>query len=76
MAKQRLTEDQYLAELNRRLREDEDYEEGMEFLSWPLGATGKGMTGYHMAGRFENYHWVGIYARVAHKVREDCELLI
>jgi hypothetical protein len=33
MPKQRLTEDQYLAELNRQLLTDDDYEVGMAFLS-------------------------------------------
>ena len=74
MPKKRLTEDQYLAELNRRLKQDEDYEQGMEFLPWPPGSTGKGMSGYHMAGRFEQHDWVGIYARVAHEVRDEFDL--
>ena len=76
MPKQRITEDEYLAELNRELRDDEEYEEGMNFLPWPPGSSGKGMTGYNMAARFENSHWVGIYARVAHKVRERFELQV
>lgn len=70
MAKQRITEDQYLAELNRQLREDEDFEEGMEFVAWPEGSSGHHMTGYDMRGKFENWHWIGVYARVAHKVAE------
>jgi len=76
MAKKRLTEDEYLAELNRQLQQHKDFRNGMAFLPWPQGATGKAMTGYHMAGRFENWDWVGIYAQVAHKVREECELAI
>lgn len=76
MAKKRLTEDQYLAELNRELRAHKDYKPGMEFVAWPPNSTGKGMTGYDMKGRFDNWEWIGIYANVAHKVRDSYELLI
>jgi hypothetical protein len=67
---QRVTEDQYLTELNRALREDEDYQEGMEFLPSPPGSHGREMRGYTFAGRFEKPGWTGVYARVAHKVAE------
>lgn len=76
MPKQKVTEDQYIVELNKALQADEDYEEGMEFVPAPPGSSGKGMTGYNMRGRFDHWHWVGIYARVANKVREKFELLV
>lgn len=74
MPKQRVTEDQYLSKLNECLRVDEDYEQGMEFLPWPPGTSGKGMSGYTMTGRFTNWQWLGIYARVAHKVADEFEI--
>ena len=74
MPKQRVTEDQYLAELNRQLQEDEDFEEGMEFLPAPDGSSGRAMSGYTMRGKFTNWNWIGIYARIAHRVADDFEI--
>ena len=76
MAKKQLTEDQYLAELNRQLKEDEDYENGMAFTASPPGATGKAMSGYHMTVPFKRYDWIPIYARVSQKVSENFQLLV
>lgn len=74
MAKKRITEDQHLAELNRELRKDEEFMRGMEFLPSPPGSSGREMSGYTVTGRFQNFQWLGIYARVAHKVAEQFEL--
>lgn len=68
MTKQALTEDKYIAELNKQLRQHENYQEGMAFLPYPEGATGQAMTGYSTAGPFQ---LMGIYAQVAHKVDES-----
>ena len=73
MSKTRITADQYLEELNRHLREDKAFEDGMEFLPSPPGSSGAEMSGYSMTGRFTNWHWIGVYARVAHKVEEKYE---
>ena len=58
MAKGRLNEDQYLAELNRRLKEHEMYEEGMAFIPFPEGSSGSGMSGYSITGPF---NLTGVY---------------
>jgi hypothetical protein len=64
-----VTEDDYVALLNKYLREDPDFKEGMEFKPAPPGSSGRGMSGYSHDD-FEN---VGIYARVAHRVdRKYC----
>ena len=51
-----------------------NFEDGMEFLPSPHGSSGKGMSGYNMAGRFTNCLWVGTYARVANIVAEKYEI--
>lgn len=73
MAKKQLTEDEYIAELNRRLRDHPHYEEGMAFEPSPPGSTGKRMSGYSTKGPWSK---TIIYADVAHKVATDCELKI
>lgn len=72
MPKHRLTKDEYIAELNRQLSLDEQYQGGMEFLPAPPDASGSEMTGYDMAGPLE---WRDIYSRVAAKVREKFEVI-
>lgn len=47
---QRLNEDEYIAEMNRRLQEHEDFAQGMEFMAYPPGATGGDITGIAIAG--------------------------
>jgi hypothetical protein len=59
-------EDRHLAEMNRQLRLDEDYCDGMAFVPSPPGSTGRQMSGYDVAvGTGE---LMPIYARVAHAV--------
>jgi hypothetical protein len=50
MAKQRLSEDAYIAELNRQLQLHPDYAPGMMFLPYPDGARGGNITGVAIAG--------------------------
>ena len=71
MDKRRLTEDEYIAELNRQLKQHEYYKDGMEFLPYPANATGKNITGYSVKGPFKN---IGVFAQVAHKVSEGNDL--
>jgi len=71
MTKQLLTEDEYIAELNKQLNQDEYYEEGMEFIPYPEGARGHEMTGYSIKPFF---HKVAVFARVALKVSEHFDL--
>ena len=60
-----LTEDEYIAELNRQLKQHHYYCEGMAFVPSPEGATGKNMLGYSVTGPFSK---MGVYAMVAHRV--------
>ena len=50
MSKKIITEEQYLREMNRRLREHPDYVGGMEFLPHPPGAEGDSILGIAWAG--------------------------
>ena len=67
MEKPSLTPNQYMVELNRCLRQHQDYRKCMAFVPNPEGATGSAMSGYTVAGPFE---LMGIYAQVAHEVAE------
>lgn len=71
MSKRRLTEDELIEELNKRLREDDYYEQGMAFVPYPEGASGSEMSGYATTGPF---HLTGVYERASHKVFDECEL--
>jgi len=73
MNKPQLTENEYIAELNRQLEKHEYYEEGMEFVASPEGAIGKGMTGYSVKGPHSK---IGVFAQVAHKVSERYDLKV
>ena len=73
MNKPQLTENEYIAELNRQLEQDDYYEEGMEFVAYPKGASGKGMSGYSVKGPHSK---IGVFAQVAHKVSERYDLKI
>ncbi|MFL9922878.1 hypothetical protein PQR62_01280 [Herbaspirillum lusitanum] len=50
MAKIKLDEDGYIAEMNRRLCAHPEYEGGMEFLPHPPGSAGKSILGIAWAG--------------------------
>lgn len=73
MAKERLNGDQYLAELNRRLKVHEMYEEGMAFIPFPEGSSGSGMSGYSITGSF---HLTGVYSQITHSVDAEFDLAI
>lgn len=73
MIKKKITEDQYLEELNRRLRMDEMYEKGMEFVPRPPGAVGSEMSGYSRTGPASK---VGEYARISYQVSQEFEIQI
>ncbi len=73
MPKPQLNEDQYLAELNQQLRNHESFREGMAFVPYPEGTTGRAMSGYTVTGPFE---FMGIYAQVAHQVAAQFYLLV
>lgn len=69
----KVTEDQYLNELNRRLKVDEMYEAGMEFIPHPPGAVGSQMSGYSVTGPASK---IGEYARIAYQVSQEFEIKV
>lgn len=73
MNKPMLTPDQHIAELNRRLRQHPGYREGMAFLPYPEGSTGRSMSGYSVTGPFD---LMGIYSQIAHEVAQDSNLKV
>jgi hypothetical protein len=68
MTKKVVTEDQYLEELNRRLKMDEMYEPGMEFIPHPPGAIGSQMSGYSSK--------IGEYGRISFEVSQEFEIKV
>jgi hypothetical protein len=73
MGKPQLTEHDYIAELNRQLRQHDYYEKGMEFTAHPDGVTGIDMTGYSVKGPHSK---IGVFAQIAHKVSERYDLKV
>jgi hypothetical protein len=73
MTKPVLTPDQHIEEMNRRLWLRCKYREGMAFVPYPNGATGRSMSGYSVTGPFG---LMGIYAQVAHDVAEHFDLKV
>lgn len=73
MNKPQLTENEYIAELNMQLGKHEYFEEGMEFVAYPEGASGKNMMGYSVKGPHSK---IGVFAQVAHKVSEHYDLKV
>ncbi len=73
MIRPTLTPEQYLVELNRRLKLHEAYVDGMEFIPFPLGAVGRDLSGYSVTGPFG---LMGIYALISHQVTADFDLLV
>ncbi len=73
MTKPTLTPDQHIAEMNRRLRLHSEYRDGMAFVAYPEGTTGRSMAGYSVTGPFG---LMGIYAQVAHDVANYFDLAV
>jgi len=73
MTKKVVTEDQYLEELNRRLKMDEMYEPGMEFIPHPPGAIGSQMSGYSVTGPSSK---IGEYGRISFEVSQEFEIKV
>jgi hypothetical protein len=73
MLKPTLTPEQHIAEMNRQLRQHEYYRNGMAFMPYPEGASGRAVTGYSVTGPFD---LIGIYAQVAHQVSELFDLAV
>ncbi len=73
MGKQQLSESDYIAELNRQLKEDDYYEDGMEFVPHPEGASVSQMSGYSVRGPRTK---IGVFARVAYRVSEKYDLMV
>jgi hypothetical protein len=68
----RRNEDDYLLELNRRLRQHELYEEGMDFLAHPAGAVGHQVMGVARAGNNPAHP---AYVLTAQALEAECELV-
>jgi hypothetical protein len=67
-----LSEDKYLVELNRHLRQLPDYEEGMRFIANPAGATGADVRGYTWEGPVDKplvFATAAVNAAQQHQIR-------
>ena len=71
MHKPTLTRDEFLDALNRELKNDRDYVDGMEFLPSPSDAPGREALGYDFGGPSEH---AAIYSRVFHLVNDRYDL--
>ena len=71
MTKPMLTPDQHIAEMNRRLQQHPNFRDGMAFVPYPNGASGRAMSGYSVTGP---YGLMGIYAQIAHEVDRQFDL--
>ena len=71
MSKPTLTPDQFIDEMNSRLGQHQNYRQGMAFVPYPEGSTGRSMTGYCVTGPF---YLMGVYTQVAHEVIEKFDL--
>ena len=52
MAKEMVSIAKYLELINEEVKKDNLYEEGMEVVEYPEGATGRGVSGYSFKGGF------------------------
>jgi hypothetical protein len=71
MSKMILTEGSYIAELNKQLKNDEYFEESMEFIPYPDGTTGHQISGYSTKGPVNK---IGVFARVAYDVSKKFDI--
>jgi hypothetical protein len=71
MAIRHLNEDQYLEELNDKLRTHPDFKPGMRFMPWPEGATGAAVRGITWDGGeiMDTRIFAEVSMRVADEVR-------
>ena len=60
-------EDQYLADLNRALRESPSCPPGIAFIADPPGTSGSDMGGYDLS----HSEYVGLYAQIANKLHRQ-----
>jgi len=70
VSKKKINEDEYIHEMNRRLRDHRDYVGGMEFLPHPPGAAGESILGIAWAGIV--FHQA--YREVLESMERDFEL--
>ena len=73
MTKPSLTPDQFIIEVNARLKSHQDYLDGMEFRPYPEGSSGKDMSWYSVTGPYE---MTGVYAQVARSVSDEFSLVL
>lgn len=68
MEKNIVSEEEYIGLLNEELRNHQLYQEGMEVIASPEGATGHEISGYSLRGGKD---WPVVLADVAHKVSQS-----
>lgn len=73
MTKEVVSEERYIEVLNEELKKHEFYQQGMEVVAAPEGASGHNITGYTLKG--EKY-WPKVLADIAHKVNEKYEVKV
>lgn len=74
MSKQMLNENQYLEILNRELRNDPDYREGMKIIGVPQGSTGSDLSGYSWEGPKEVMP--GLVSKIVSLSKKNYELRV
>ncbi len=73
MQKQAMNGDQYLDELNKRLRSHQNYQEGMAFEAYPPGSTGNDI---QSIGWTQFFDAPGICAEIRNQLNTEAELII
>ncbi len=73
MVKEVVSEDRYIELLNQELREHEYYQDGMEVIASPEGATGHDISGYSLRG---GECWPKVLADVAHIVSQAYDVKV
>lgn len=74
MPKQMVNEDQYLEILNRELRSNSDYREGMKIIGVPQGSTGSDLSGYSWEGPDEVMP--GLVSKIVSSLKKQYELRV
>jgi hypothetical protein len=69
LTKIQVTPDEFVAEANRLLHADSEFEEGMNFRPFPEGAVEAGFTGYQYDGK-----WRPVYQRAWDKAYQEYEI--
>lgn len=71
--KPKITDDQYLLELNKRLKNHPNYQEGMAFEAYPPGASGANI---ESIGWTQFFDAPGIYAEIRNKLDDEVDMAL